>query len=297
MSTAVKWVQDAIRDGKLTGKPRRAESIEYVDACLRIHRAYLAGLNARGGGEDEGIARAQKAVAPRGGTRTGLAATEVRNRLFALCVHLLATVAKLGIELPFARLLKTPKDLDRWLQMSPYGVADSAAWGELETYGSDPLFASMTFPLAARLYSMPLPAAPEGNAAEIRPDDNLTDEQVTAANMMGEGSINVPAVPWHDIPAAVVGQQQTALQQQWWGTLSDEDWQNIQRYLARMEQRPSQPVNVIWSTVRYQDERRARAAATRFRLPVGHFEIVPDEDGFRIQVDRTDMPPDRTETT
>ena len=84
--------------------------------------------------------------------------------------------------------------------MSPYGNADHSAWNELTQGGINVPLASMTFPGAGRLYTMPLPAAPEGTAAETRADDTMTDAQVQTANMVGESSIQVPSVAWWDIP-------------------------------------------------------------------------------------------------
>ena len=97
---AVTWVQAAVTDGRLTGRPRKAEGIEYVNHCLRIRAGYDCGFK-KNRSEEEGLEEAQKALAPRGGGRTGVSTTEVRNRLFVLSAHLLSTVSKLGVELPF----------------------------------------------------------------------------------------------------------------------------------------------------------------------------------------------------
>ena len=174
-----------------------------MNDCLRIWGAYNRGFR-QNSSDDEGMEEAQKALAPRGAGRTGLSTAEVRNRLFVLSAHLLSTVSKLGIESPFGKLFTTVKDLDRWSQMTPYGAADMAAGQELATLAGpqqDTLLSEMAFPAAERLYSIPLPPAPERDVTEVRPEDTMTQEEVDAANMLGGGAINVPDRKWYEITA------------------------------------------------------------------------------------------------
>ena len=96
-----------------------------MNDCLRIWGGYNRGFR-QNSSDDEGMEEAQKALAPRGGGRTGLSTAEVRNRLFVLSAHLLSTVSKLGIELPFGKLFTTVKrpgsvDADDAVQCGGHG--------------------------------------------------------------------------------------------------------------------------------------------------------------------------------
>lgn len=205
---SVEWVQTNTKpqigtDGtelppRLDGSPRKAEGVEYIADCIRIHRAYVNARKSKS--DEESIAAAQKAINPRTGTRRmGVSASEQHNRLYMLAAHLLSTTAKIGLQSPFSRLFTTPDDLDRWLQMTPYSDADEAAWAELNGYAASP-FANMMFPAAQRFYSQPLPPKPDDEGVEERQADTMTDEEVEAANMLA-GDITMPTVAWCDIPA------------------------------------------------------------------------------------------------
>jgi len=178
--SAVKWVQDRIADGTLTGKPRKGEGLEYIVDCLRIHKAYTNTAKAKGKTEADAIEAAQKAVAPRGGVRSGVTATDKHNRMTALAIHLISTVSKASLQSPFTRMLPTIAELRRWEAMEPTGY-EVSAWEEIGKANATAPISSLVFPGAMRVYAAPLPAA-DAKPDDPYPIESMTEDEIATAN-------------------------------------------------------------------------------------------------------------------
>ena len=190
VAASVKWVEDHIKSGDLTGRPRKAEGVEYVADCLRIHNAFTRQIAANKS-TGEAMEAAQKAIAPRGGAprQTGVTAAEMATRrLQGLAIHALVALAKLGGDNPFNRLFPNIGAVLQYAAHEGYRDYEQAAWDEFATIGDSVPLASLTLPAAAKLYAAPWP-----QTANIEPAVNgMDDRQIRNAVAMrvAENAVN-----------------------------------------------------------------------------------------------------------